>query len=141
MDRSRLSSSLVKGHNIVIDIVEIYVEWKVAERKGELECISEIAMTQTQPAYAAFTYGLSSKWIYLARTVPNIEPMLKPMEKIIRYKFLPAITGQNALNDSVQDLMALPTYLGGLDIADPSRISSTITTTLSISRLPLLTLL
>ena len=58
---------------------------------------------------------------YLARTVPNIEDLLKPLEDAIRQLLLPSITGQNALSDDERDLMALPARLGGLGIADPSR--------------------
>jgi len=76
--------------------VEYYVEGKVSEWKRELERLSEIARTQPQAAYAALTHGLVSKWTYLARTTPNIDGLLEPLKEVIRHKFLPAITGQNA---------------------------------------------
>ena len=66
-----------------------------------------------------------SKWTYLARTTLNIDALLKPLEEVIRYKLLPAITGQNALSNTLRDLMALPARLGGLGIINPSRKSTT----------------
>ena len=98
--------------------VECYVERKVSEWKEELECLSEIAMTQPQAMYkyAALTYGLVSKWTYLARTTPNIDILLAPLEQVIRPKLLLAIAGQNAISDTLHDLMALPARLGGLGI-------------------------
>jgi hypothetical protein len=51
--------------------VENYVEEKVSTWKEELERLSDIAMSQPQAAYAAFTHGFKRKWTYLARTTPK----------------------------------------------------------------------
>ena len=63
--------------------VENYVEEKVSTWKEELERLSDIAMSQPQAAYAAFTYGFKSKWTYLARTTPNIDILLEPLEEVL----------------------------------------------------------
>ena len=80
---------------------------------------------QPQAVYAALTHGIMSKWTYLARTTPNIDTLLVPLEKVIRHKLLPAITGQNAFSDALRDLMALPARLGGLGCINPARKSTT----------------
>ena len=103
--------------------VECYIKQKVSGWVKEVERLSAIANTQPHAAYAAFTHGLTRT--YLARTTQDIEHLLKPLECVIRQQFLPAITGQNAFNDADRDLMALPTRLGGLGIANPSHRSST----------------
>ena len=36
------------------------------------------------------------------------------------HKFLPSLTGQNALNDETRELMAIPVRRGGLGIINPS---------------------
>ena len=96
------------------------------EWKREVERLSEIATTQPQAAYAALTHGLvSMKWTYVARTTPNIDTLLKPLEEAIRHKLLPAITGQKAFSDTLCDLMALPAHLGGLGIINLSHKSTT----------------
>ena len=64
---------------------------------------------------------MASKWAYIARTIPNVEDLFKPLEEVIRKRFLPSITGHNAFGDKERDLLALPTRLGGLGIADPSK--------------------
>ena len=92
--------------------VECYVEEKVSKWKKELEHLSNIALTQPQAAYTAFTHGIKSKWIYLARTTQNIEHMLAPLEEVIRGKFLPAITGQSVFDDNLRNLMGLPARPG-----------------------------
>ena len=62
---------------------------KIAQWVGEVSLLSAIAITQPHAAYAAFTHGLSSKWSYLSRILPNlstdvchdviIEPNLQPL--------------------------------------------------------------
>ena len=97
-----------------------YVQQKVAEWVGEVERLSSIAVTQPHAAYAAFTHGLKHKWTYLIRTIPDISVLIQPLEDAIRHKFLPSLTGQNALNDETRELMALPVRHGGLGIINPS---------------------
>ena len=99
--------------------VESYIQLKVAEWVKEIERLSSIATTQPHAAYAAFTHGLTSRWNYLSRTIPDIGELLQPLEIAIRHKFLPSLTGQNAFTDADRNLMALPVRLGGLGIINP----------------------
>lgn len=55
------------------------------------------------------------------RTIPNIDDQLQPLENAIRHKFLPSLTGQNAMNEENRDLMALPVRHGGLGIINPTK--------------------
>ena len=64
--------------------IQSYVQQKVSEWVGEIECLSSIAVTQPHAAYTAFTHGLAGKWAYLARTIPNVEDHFKPLEEVIR---------------------------------------------------------
>ena len=82
-----------------------------------------------------------SKWNYLTRTVPNIGNLLQPLEEVIRRKFLPSLTGQNAFNDVTRDLLALPIRLGGLGIANPSSESSVQYATSKLITAPLTALI
>ena len=93
------------------------------EKRG-FEHLSDIATTQPQAVYTAFTHGMKNKWIYLARTTPNIEHLLAPLKEIVRGKFLPAITGQSVFDDNLCNLMGLPARLGGLGLIDPSQQGS-----------------
>lgn len=136
-DGKRHLGSAIGSHSFV----ENYVEEKVTEWKREVERLSEIAMTQPQAAYAALTHGLVSKWTYLARTTPNIDTLLKPLEEVIRHKLLPAITGQKAFSDNLRDLMALPAHLGGLGIINPSHKSTTYYSNSSSITTPLVDLI
>ena len=93
-----------------------YVQQKVAEWVGEVERLSSV--TQPYAAYAAFTHGLKHKWTI--RTIPDISVLIQSLEDAIRHKFLPSLTGQNALNDETRELMAIPVRHGGLGIINPS---------------------
>ena len=109
-----------QGAAIGTQSLENYVQQKINGWVTEEEHLSFIAISQPQAAYVALTHGVITKWTYLARTIPNIADLFKPLEDVIHQRFLPAITGQNAFNDDNRDLMALPSCLGGLGIVIPT---------------------
>ena len=102
----------------------LHAKSKVEKWSEELQCLSTIAQTHPQAAYAAFTHGLASKWIYASRTIENIGPLLQPLEDIIRTKFIPAICGRPAPSNELRDLLALPCRMGGLGIPNPTHTAS-----------------
>ncbi len=106
------------------DYCDQFVENKVKEWGIELEKLCSIAESQPHAAYAAATHGLAGKWTYLARTVPNLETFLLPLEEIIRKKLIPALSGRPPPNDQERDFLALPARLGGIGLGDPSKRSS-----------------
>ena len=99
---------------------ELYVKGKVDKWSEELSLLSSIAQTNPQAAYAGFTHGLMSKWAYLSRKIENIGPLLQPLEDIIRTKFIPALCGGPAPNDTLRELLSLPCRLGGLGLVNPT---------------------
>ena len=58
----------------------------------ELQKLFDIAASHPQAAYNAFMHGLRGKWLYLARTIPEIKDLLQPLEYTIFLKFIPALT-------------------------------------------------
>ena len=97
-----------------------YVKEKVKQWVGEVEALSNIAQTQPQAAYAAFTHGLMSRWTFIMRTIPGTGDVFQPLEDAIRFKFLTALTGRSAFSDVERELLALPVRLGGLGITMPT---------------------
>ena len=77
-----------------------YVRGKVVGWVSEIDCLSRIAMSQPQAAYATLTHGLTAKWTFIIRTIPDIEDEMQPLEDAIRYSFLPALTGRQAFSDT-----------------------------------------
>ena len=74
--------------------IEEYVTNKVQGWTQEITRLAEIATTQPHPAYAAFTHGLSSRWSYISRTIPDIHDLLLPLETAIHQCLIPALTGR-----------------------------------------------
>ena len=102
------------------DFIHEYVSKKVMEWTAIIEDLAEIAHTQPHAAYAAYTHGIASKWLFITRTIPDIEHHLTPLEDAIRRKLIPALTGHHC-NDLERSLLALPTRLGGMNIANPTK--------------------
>ena len=98
------------------EYTEQYIKERVSCWIGDLQLLADIAKSQPHAAYSAFTHGFSHKFSYLCRTTPDIAPHLVPLEDFLRTTFIPALTGRAPPDDTVRDLFALPTRLGGLAI-------------------------
>ena len=103
------------------EYVEGYVRAKVDSWVTLIRNLSLIAKTQPHAAYSALTHGLSSKWTYLCRTIPNIGDLLTPLDHILRTELIPALTGRPPPSDLECALFALPARMGGLGILIPSK--------------------
>ena len=127
------ASALFKGSNVQItskgsrhlgaaigstSFIRSYVTEKVNNWVDEVHLLSKIANSQPHAPYCALTDSLMSKWAYLQRTIPGISHLFLPLENAIRHQLLPSITGKDAFSDKEQDLLALPTRLGGLGITN-----------------------
>ena len=103
------------------EYTEQYIKERVSCWIGDLQLLADIAKSQPHAAYSAFTHGFSHKFSYLCRTTPDIAPHLVPLEDFLRTTFIPALTGRAPPDDTVRDLFALPTRLGGLAIVNPTK--------------------
>ena len=111
--------------------VDRFMELKVTQWAVEVDRLSSIALSQPQAVYAALTHGLSGKWLYFLRTIPDISHHMERLEMSIRSKLIPAIINRSPLNDDERDLFALPARLGGLGIRNsvlqaPSEFSASV---------------
>ena len=102
---------------------ECYVNRFVADKvKGWAEEVTELsrfAESQPHAAYCAFMHGLSSRWLFVSRTVPSDSAVFQPLEDVIRQVFIPTLTGCSPPSDSVRQLFALPARWGGLGVFVP----------------------
>jgi len=101
------------------DYINKFASEKVDQWGRDLKLLSAIATTQPHAAFAAFCHGLSSKWSFLSRTIPQVGHLFSTLENIIRSKLIPSLTGQPPPNDLNRDLFALPARLGGLGLRNP----------------------
>ncbi|XP_064388231.1 uncharacterized protein LOC135336398 [Halichondria panicea] len=101
-----------------------YVTGKVEEWTQEVERLARVAVSQPQAAYAAFTHGLTGRWTYLLRTIPDIHNLLFPLETAIKHLLIPALSGLPSCSTLERDLLALPVRHGGLGIVNPTTLPS-----------------
>ena len=100
------------------------VSGKVSSWVDELKVLALFAITQP---HAAFSRGLISKWLFIARTVPNVSHLFQLLENCGHHHFIPSATGHGCSppGDFERDLFALPAKMGGLGISNPIFLSST----------------
>ena len=104
-------------------LLQSFLDAKAESWLGQVERLSDIAQSQPQAAYSAFTNGLQNKWSFLCSTMPNAATALAPVEKIIADKFIHAITGR-LVNAEDRALLALLCRHGGLGVVNPTELSS-----------------
>ena len=95
-----------------------YVKSKVDKWIKDVEKISLFAEDEPQAALSAYSKGVSCRWQYLQRTVPNISELFRPLESAIRNKLIPALIGRQ-ISDTERRIFALPYRYGGLAIRNP----------------------
>ena len=101
------------------EYIRKFMDDKVSEWSAEVLLLAKIGESQPHAAYSALTHGLSSRWRYVFRTVPNISVLLQPLEDVIRCTFLPVVLGISPPNDAIRSLLALPPRWGGLGVFNP----------------------
>ena len=106
------------------DFINRWINNKVQSWVDEIHCLASISHSQPQSAYSALTHGVMNGWHHVFRTCPEIATSLLPLENALRIVLLPAITGQDAPNNTLRELFALPCRLGGLNIPDPTSAST-----------------
>ena len=67
---------------------EEYIGEKISEWVKEVDVLSDMARTEPQTAYSAFTHGLKHRWSFVMRTIPGISPLLRPLENTIKNTLL-----------------------------------------------------
>ena len=100
-----------------------YVSEKVSKWVAQLEILSEIAKFDPHSAYTAFTAALRHRYTFFMRTIPNIGPLMKPVEAVIREKLIPALTEDRKVTDDERLLMSLPPKFGGMGLINPTQLS------------------
>ena len=80
-----------------------------------MENLSNIAESQPQAAYAAYTKGYKSKFVYFQRTIEDFEDFLKQKDDLLESKLIPALFG-DGLPELPRELLALNPNEGGIGI-------------------------
>ena len=99
--------------------IEDFVCPKVESWSSIIETLNA-ASSSPHAAYKTFTHGITSYWLFLFRTTPNICHLFTPLEELIRTRFIPNLTGRASPSDLKKRLFSLPVKLGGLKIFPPT---------------------
>jgi len=94
------------------EFIRNYVGAKVSEWSSEVLLLANIAESQPQAAYSALTHSLSSRWRFVARTIPEVGELFLPLENVIQCTLLPLLAGTSPPNNALRDL-----FQGGLGIS------------------------
>ena len=103
------------------DFVADYLGQKATTWTDEVVALAEVAKSQPQAAYSAFTQGLKHRSSFLCRVVRSAASALAPLEDAITTHFLPAVCGR-LISQEDRDLLAFPCRDGGLGIINPTKI-------------------
>ena len=90
------------------EFVQAEVDKKIDLWCGKVKQLAEIAVTQPQSAYSAFTHGLFGEWTYLFRTCYIEESRVQPLEDCMRKVFIPSLLGRETVSDLERDWLSLP---------------------------------
>ena len=71
----------------------------------QLKLLSIIVKSEPQSAYSAFVGGSKGKRVYFMRTIPSFRELLKPLQDVIRFNFIPAIIGGHLYSDNDRILL------------------------------------
>ena len=100
--------------------VEAYIKGKVSTWVEELSTLCDLAEYDPHCAYAAYTHGFRSKWVFIQRTTPNIAHLFQPLDELIARRLIPALTGLTGCDDASINLLGLPPRHGGIGLSLPS---------------------
>ena len=100
-----------------------FVSDKVQGWIALIHTLSDIAVTQPQAAYSAYTKSLQNEWTFLQRVTPDCQSLFLDLESAISKSFIPALFGQECSTID-RSLFSLPLRLGGLNIRNPVTTAS-----------------
>ena len=100
--------------------LEDYVEEKVEDWVSQIVRLAEFAQSHPQASYVAYTFGLRYRWTYYLRTLPNIEDLLEPLERVISDVMIPSMVDHKC-TQLERDILSLPVRLGGLGCTNPTQ--------------------
>ena len=95
-----------------------FVDDQIKNWIADLNCLTMIASSQPQAAFAAFTKSLQSKWSFVQRVTPDCQSWFTGLEEVIWKKFLPTLF-LNDVSEAERGLYSLPARWGGLGVNNP----------------------
>ena len=93
-----------------------YTQKLVSNWVNQIKLMSEIAKSEPQAVYSAFTGGFISKFTYHLRVIDHAKDLLKPVDDVSTHHLIPAFIEGHVCSQKDRKLLALPVRMGGLAI-------------------------
>ena len=129
---------ITEGHRNLVSVIgsrtfkERCIKELVLKWCDELTKLSEIARTQPQTTFAAFTCGYKHKFSYFMRLYQQlncINNLMTPVEKITKEKFTSALFDGFPILKEFRKLFSFPFKLRRMCVIDPTGMLTMNTTT------------
>ena len=93
-----------------------------------VDALARVAKRFPHAAYAGLTACLQAEWQYLCRVVPDVGPLLEPIEIALRERFIPALLSLESqdVTDNFRKLLGQGVKQGGLAIRNPCEAAATL---------------
>ena len=102
--------------------VDGYLSQKAESWRKEVLTLAEIADSQPQAAFSAFTHGLKHRWSFLCRVMERAASALGTLEEAIASRLIPSLCGRS-VGTVERKLLSFPCRNGGLGLLDPTALS------------------
>ena len=90
------------------------VDWVAAIRE-----LSKVAERFPQAAYAGLSKSLQHEWQFLQRVTKGLSNEFRDVEKALHHDFLPALFGEEKVDDAIRQLSSLPVKKASIAIPNP----------------------
>ena len=91
-----------------------FMKEQLKDWEKDLISLADTGTREPQLAYAAYIFGTSKRWKFVARTTPGVAEHFKHLDWLTNEQFLPRITGKEFFTDDMKEIFSLPSKLGGL---------------------------
>ena len=95
---------------------EKFMKEQLEEWESDIMNLADIAKREPQHAYAAYQFGTSKRWKFVARTTPGISQQFKHLDWLTTEHFIPPIIGKDFFTENMKEVFSLPAKYGGLGI-------------------------
>ncbi len=82
--------------------------------------LAKVAERFPQAAYAGLQKSLQHEWQFLQRVTKGLGNEFSDVEQALHHNFLPALFGQDSVDDPLRQLASLPVKKAGLAIPNPT---------------------
>ena len=85
---------------------EKFMKEQLEEWESDIMNLADIAKQEPQHAYAAYQFGTSKRWKFVARTTPGISQQFKHLDWLTTEHFIPPIIGKDFFTENMKEVFS-----------------------------------